>query len=146
MSTAVETSQQLSTTTHGGVISRQSSRFILLVGSACLSLVEYSSFIANSICVVVDVAVGARKDDDGGSDRGAVWILFLNADGTVKSHQKISSTDGGFTEWASHSSGAAQIGSSLSHRSQLNDPVTRTGIRISRTTPRIGSVSKHVTR
>jgi cysteine-rich repeat protein len=46
---------------------------------------------------VVDVAVGARKDDDGGSDRGAVWILFLNADGTVKSHQKISSTDGGFT-------------------------------------------------
>jgi hypothetical protein len=45
---------------------------------------------------VVDVAVGAYTDDDGGVNRGAVWILFLNADGTVKSHQKISSTEGGF--------------------------------------------------
>ena len=33
----------------------------------------------------------------GGTDRGAVWILFLNADGTVASHQKISDTDGSFT-------------------------------------------------
>lgn len=46
---------------------------------------------------VVDLAVGAHGDDDGGSSRGAVWILFLNTDGTVKSHQKISDTDGGFT-------------------------------------------------
>lgn len=48
---------------------------------------------------VPDLAVGAEEDDDGGysSDRGAVWILFLNADGTVKSHQKISTTAGGFT-------------------------------------------------
>jgi hypothetical protein len=46
---------------------------------------------------VIDLAVGARHDDDGGTDRGAVWILFLNADGTVKSHQKISDTAGGFT-------------------------------------------------
>jgi len=45
---------------------------------------------------VGDVAVGALFDDDGGSDRGAVWILFLNADGTVKSEQKISDLDGGF--------------------------------------------------
>lgn len=45
---------------------------------------------------IVDVAVGARDDDDGGGDRGAVWILFLNADGTVKAHQKISSLEGGF--------------------------------------------------
>jgi hypothetical protein len=29
--------------------------------------------------------VGAARDDDGGADRGAVWILFLNSDGTVKS-------------------------------------------------------------
>ncbi|MCB9230515.1 MAG: FG-GAP repeat protein [Bacteroidia bacterium] len=42
-----------------------------------------------------DLAVGAAQDDDGGSNRGAVWILFLNADGTVKSHQKISDTQGG---------------------------------------------------
>jgi len=43
-----------------------------------------------------DLAVGATGDDDGGTDRGAVWILFLNADGTVKGKQKISSTSGGF--------------------------------------------------
>ena len=46
---------------------------------------------------VGDLAVGAPRDDDGGTDRGAVWVLFLNTDGTVKSHQKISDTEGGFT-------------------------------------------------
>ncbi len=46
---------------------------------------------------VVDLAVGAPLHDDGGTDRGAVWVLFLNTDGTVKSHQKISDTQGGFT-------------------------------------------------
>ena len=46
---------------------------------------------------VGDLAVGARSDDDGGTTRGAVWILFLNTDGTVKGHQKISDTQGGFT-------------------------------------------------
>jgi hypothetical protein len=43
-----------------------------------------------------DLAVGAYRDDDGGTDRGAVWILFLDADGTVASEQKISATAGGF--------------------------------------------------
>ena len=46
---------------------------------------------------VMDLAVGATGDSDGGIDRGAVWVLFLNADGTVKAHQKISDTEGGFT-------------------------------------------------
>ena len=46
---------------------------------------------------VIDLAVGAYYDDDGGPDQGAVWILFLDADGTVKSHAKISATAGGFT-------------------------------------------------
>jgi hypothetical protein len=46
---------------------------------------------------VGDLAVGASKDDDGGSDHGAVWILFLNTNGTVKDHQKISDIEGGFT-------------------------------------------------
>ena len=40
-----------------------------------------------------DLVVGAPGDDDG----GAVWVLFLNTNGTVKSHQKISETEGGFT-------------------------------------------------
>ncbi len=46
---------------------------------------------------VTDIAVGATGDDDGGSQKGAVWVLFLNSDGTVKSEQKISSTQGNFT-------------------------------------------------
>ena len=43
-----------------------------------------------------DLGVSAQLDDDGGRDRGALWLLFLNSDGTVKSHQKISDTAGGF--------------------------------------------------
>ena len=39
---------------------------------------------------VTDLAVGVTRDDDGGMDTGAVYILFLNSDGTVKTHQKIS--------------------------------------------------------
>jgi hypothetical protein len=46
---------------------------------------------------IADLAVGAAGDDDGGFQRGAIWILFLNGDGTVKNHQKISDLDGGFT-------------------------------------------------
>lgn len=46
---------------------------------------------------VPDLAVGAQGDDDGGTDRGAVWLLFMNANGTVQQHAKISSTQGGFT-------------------------------------------------
>jgi len=46
---------------------------------------------------VPDLAVGASGDDDGGSDRGAVYLLMLHADGTVKSETKISDTQGGFT-------------------------------------------------
>ncbi len=46
---------------------------------------------------IIDMAVGAGGDNDGGVDKGAVWILFLNNDGTVKSESKISDTEGGFT-------------------------------------------------
>ncbi len=46
---------------------------------------------------VVDIAVGAFRDDDGGADRGAVYVLFLNTNGTVKGEQKISSDTGGLT-------------------------------------------------
>jgi cysteine-rich repeat protein len=45
---------------------------------------------------IVDLAVGAMDDDDGGPARGAVWILFMKADGTVKGHQKISMEHGLF--------------------------------------------------
>jgi len=46
---------------------------------------------------IPDLAVGAALDDDGGTNAGAVWILRLQADGTVKSFSKISATSGGFT-------------------------------------------------
>jgi len=46
---------------------------------------------------IEDIAVGARQDDDGGFNRGAVWILFLGTDGKVDGFQKISDTEGGFT-------------------------------------------------
>ena len=38
---------------------------------------------------VTDLAVGARNDDTNGTNRGAVHILFMNTDGTVKSSTKI---------------------------------------------------------
>lgn len=44
-----------------------------------------------------DLAVGVPEDDDGGPSRGAVYVLFMNADGTVRAEQKISDTAGGFT-------------------------------------------------
>jgi len=47
---------------------------------------------------VVDLVVGARSDDDGATDAGAVYLLFLNNDGTVDDFQKISSLEGGFAE------------------------------------------------
>ena len=47
---------------------------------------------------ISDIAVGAPYDDDGGPSHGAVYILFLNSDGTVKDSQKISSTEGNFQQ------------------------------------------------
>ena len=77
--------------------------FLYDVAISCMRI--FGSFLAASLIAVPlvdgddvpDLAVGAWFDDDGGTDRGAVWILFLTAEGTVKSHQKISSTEGGFT-------------------------------------------------
>ena len=40
---------------------------------------------------VTDLAVGALKDDTGGTNRGAVHLLMMNANGTVKSHSKLAS-------------------------------------------------------
>jgi cysteine-rich repeat protein len=44
---------------------------------------------------VNDIAVGAHLDDLGGVDAGAVHILFLNPDGSVKAEQKIGEGTGG---------------------------------------------------
>lgn len=46
---------------------------------------------------VADLAVGAMLDDEAGFNKGAVWMLFLNSDGSVKNHQKIISNQNGFS-------------------------------------------------
>jgi Ca2+-binding RTX toxin-like protein len=45
---------------------------------------------------VVDLAVGARRDENTDGQEGAVYVLMMNSDGTVKSHVKISDGQGGF--------------------------------------------------
>ena len=66
---------------------------------------------------VGDIAVGSINNDDGGSNRGAVWILFLNSNGTVKSHQKISDTTGNFT---SKLADGDQFGSAITNIGDIN--------------------------
>ncbi|HEX6883580.1 MAG TPA: PKD domain-containing protein [Planctomycetota bacterium] len=43
---------------------------------------------------VPELAVGAIGDDDGSSNNGAVWILYMRRDGSVKAHAKLSATSG----------------------------------------------------
>ena len=43
-----------------------------------------------------DLAVSAFLDDDGGSDAGAVYVLFLNSDDNVKTAQKVSMNHNNF--------------------------------------------------
>jgi hypothetical protein len=65
---------------------------------------------------VPDLAVGARGDDTGGPNRGAVHVLLLNPSGTVKSSVKIASgTNGGPTLANSDS-----FGSSVTSLGDLN--------------------------
>jgi hypothetical protein len=45
---------------------------------------------------VKDLAVGARGDDSGGNNFGAVYIILMNSDGTGKSIYKIHSATAGF--------------------------------------------------
>ncbi|MEM7483644.1 MAG: integrin alpha [Bacteroidota bacterium] len=47
---------------------------------------------------IIDYVIGARSDDDGGIDAGAVYILFMNEDGSVLSNQKISMLEGGLND------------------------------------------------
>ena len=41
---------------------------------------------------IPDIAVGARGDDTGGSDRGAIHIMFMNTDGSVDKTVEINDT------------------------------------------------------
>jgi Ca2+-binding RTX toxin-like protein len=44
---------------------------------------------------VAELAVGAEGDDTGGGANGAVYILFMNSDGSVRSSSKIADNTGG---------------------------------------------------
>ncbi len=69
---------------------------------------------------VTDLAVGVHADDDGGTDRGAVYVLFMDADGTVDDstgYAKISDTEGGFTATLENSD---QFGYSIANIGDLN--------------------------
>jgi len=84
-------------------------------GASCAALGDLDG---DGIC---DVAVGADEDDDGGNNTGAVWVLFLNADGTVKNRQKISDTQGGFA-------GAMDSGGRFGHSTTLMDDLNGDGV------------------
>lgn len=69
-----------------------------------LDALENRTFFGRSVAIIGDVnkdgiddlAVGGNGEDGGGIDRGALWILFLNSNGTVKGHQKIGFEFGNF--------------------------------------------------
>jgi hypothetical protein len=44
---------------------------------------------------VTDLAVGARYDDGGGNNRGAVYVVLLNSNGTARRLHKIADSAGG---------------------------------------------------
>lgn len=73
---------------------------------------------AASIATVVQCRRHTACADDGGLNRGAVYILFLNNNGMVRSEQKISSTTGGLG--ASSLSDSDQFGSSVASLGDLD--------------------------
>ena len=78
-------------------------------GSSCVSLGDLDGD------GVPELAVGANLDNTGGSNRGAVYVLFLNADGTVKSSTKIADGLGGLpastlADYASFGSSSTNLG------------------------------------
>ena len=66
---------------------------------------------------ISDIAVGALSDDDGGRFKGATWIIFLNQDGSIKNHQKISENSGNLNDTFSQE---AKFGSSVTGLGDLN--------------------------
>ena len=76
----------------------------------------------------LELAVGASGDDDGGPERGAVWILSLAEEGEVVRATKISSTRGGFRgalEDRDFFSGSCAYDGSLSAAGDLNGDEVR---------------------
>jgi hypothetical protein len=81
----VKSSRKIATSTNGGPVLSAYDAF----GRAVASIGDLDGD------GVTDLAVGAYRDDTGGGGRGAIHVLLLNSDGTVKSSQKIASGLGG---------------------------------------------------
>jgi hypothetical protein len=63
---------------------------------------------------VVDLAVGADQDDDGGADAGAVYIFFLQTSGVYKSFKKISGAAGSMLNGGNGLTGGQNFGVDVS--------------------------------
>lgn len=66
---------------------------------------------------VDDLAVGAPGRSSSATTDGALWILLMNADGTVKAEQKIDGSNGNFT---GNLSGQEALGHSLAYLGDLD--------------------------
>jgi hypothetical protein len=65
---------------------------------------------------VSDIAIGANRDDTGGTDRGAIYVQFMNADGTAKGSVKLASGASGVPALAN----GDRFGTSLAAVGDLN--------------------------
>jgi hypothetical protein len=71
----------------------------------CTGILDSQDYFGRSLAAIPDLnsdaipelAVGASSDDDGGKDRGAVYVMFMLSTGTVSSVQKVSNINGEFT-------------------------------------------------
>ena len=68
---------------------------------------------------VKDIAVGARGDDTGGNNYGALYLLCLNANGSLKTSIKVSSATTGFS--GSDFSASDNFGCSLAFLDDYNN-------------------------
>jgi hypothetical protein len=68
---------------------------------------------------IIDIAVGASNDENLESNEGAVYILFLNANGSVKNNTKISDGLNGFTPVGLDA--GDQFGSSIANIGDLDN-------------------------
>ena len=81
----VKSSQKIASATGGGPVLADGDSF----GTAVAPLGDLNGD------GLTDLAVGDTTNDTGGTNRGAIYVLLLNADGTVMSSQKIASDEGG---------------------------------------------------
>jgi hypothetical protein len=69
---------------------------------------------------VTDLAVGAHFDDDGSTDAGAVYVVFLETSGNVKAVQKLSMLYGNFNAFYALKA-SDRFGSSLAALGDIDD-------------------------